>query len=201
MIKLFLFDLGNVILPFEHCISVQRISRLTDVREKELDDYIFKAGLARSYERGDMSTAGFFGRLKKGFKLKISFRIFKPIWEDIFRSNEAMNDILMKLKGKFRLCLLSNTNELHFNYVKKKFKILNVFGRYYLSYKMHMLKPQPGIYLKVLSAEKIKPGECVYTDDIKEYVEAAGKLGIISIQFKSAGQFKRELTLRGIKVE
>ena len=56
----------------------------------------------------------------------------------------------MKLKNNsYKLYILSNTNALHFKYLKNKFKILSEFDDYILSYRSGHRKPNPIIFKEI----------------------------------------------------
>lgn len=122
MIKLFVFDLGNVILPFEHRQIASKLqARSTDqatLSSQRIFDIMFdlENGLINPYEEGLMSSVEFFSELKSQFQIDITMDDFKDIWNPIFRDDPEVNEAILYLKEKgYPLFLLSNTNELHFS--------------------------------------------------------------------------------------
>ena len=102
--------------------------------------------------------------------------------------------IIKSLKGKVKLVLLSNTNELQYEYARKKYKIIEMFDEFVLSYKVGMRKPHPLIFLEAVKKSGTLPWNCVYFDDIKEFVIIARFLGIKAFQFKNAKKLRNDLT-------
>jgi putative hydrolase of the HAD superfamily len=124
MIKLFVFDLGNVILPFEHRQIATKLHAKSLMQEGCSPEVIFDAmfdfesGMVNPYEEGLMSSAEFFSELKHKFWLDMDLGDFKDIWNPIFKEDPNVNDAIIYLKEKgYPLFLLSNTNELHFSYI------------------------------------------------------------------------------------
>ncbi|MFA6832667.1 MAG: HAD family phosphatase [Bacteroidaceae bacterium] len=97
---------------------------------------------------------------------------------------DAKKELLLKLKKDYRLFLLSNTNEIHWPFAKrniwpyKEFQLEDYFEKVFLSYEMHLGKPDPAIFKKVLAETNIKAKETLFIDDSPLSIESAAKLGI-----------------------
>ena len=89
---------------------------------------------------------------------------------------------------------MSNTNEWQYEYARKKYKIIDIFDDYVLSYKIGCMKPNPIIFLHALKKAKALPYNCVYIDDIPEFVYVARLMGIKAFQYKDFGKLKEDLT-------
>jgi putative hydrolase of the HAD superfamily len=107
--------------------------------------------------------------------------------------------LLRQLKDKgHRLFLLSNTNELHFNFAKKTYKeMFHPFDDFILSYEVGHVKPEPEIYKAALAKAGCSATQCFYTDDIPAFIEAAARVNIPSQLFTGIDPLKTELVSRG----
>ncbi|WP_028895458.1 HAD family hydrolase [Syntrophorhabdus aromaticivorans] len=195
MIKLFVFDLGNVILPFEHRqIGAKLYERSRDRKNltpQRVFDVLFdmEEGLINRYEEGLMSSSEFFEDLKSRFELDMDLEAFKDIWNPIFREDEDVKQAILYLKEKgYPLFLLSNTNELHFSYIMEKYPIVHVFDEWILSFEVGAKKPEERIFRTIFEKMDIRAEEVFYIDDIPPYVEAARALGIDGMIFRDAEQ-------------
>ena len=201
-IEVILYDLGNVILPFNHYQIAEKLARFSQGdgsgRPEALFSYLFArdGGTINEYETGKVSTAEFFLDLKRSFDLSLSFEAFVPIWNDIFVENPEVSEMVLSQKGRWKLGLVSNTNSLHFDYALLKFPILRVFDRWILSHEVGSKKPDAGIFQKALEWASVEPEKILFIDDMKRNVEAAASLGIQGIHFTSAYQLKEELSKR-----
>ena len=200
MIKLFVFDLGNVILPFDHRQIAAKLHG--SMRDKTLftSDDIFTfmfgddEGLINTYETGQISSEEFFGRLKERYKLDITFDGFRDIWNPIFWETPEVNDAIMYLKSEsYPVFLLSNTNELHFSYIIERYPIVHVMDEWILSFEAGVKKPDKRIYDMIFEKMDVNNNEVFYIDDIERYVKAAKGLGIQGMVFKEAGQLRKEI--------
>lgn len=205
MIKLFVFDLGNVILPFEHRqIATKLHQKSTDKSRfapENLFDcmFDFENGLINPYEEGLMSSFEFFSELKHQFRLDMDIDDFKDIWNPIFRDDPEVNKVILYLKEKgYPLFLLSNTNELHFSYIIEKYPIVHSFDEWLLSFEVGTKKPNRRIYDAIFEKMDVQPNEVFYADDILKYVETAQQIGINGMVFKSADQLWEFIRKNGI---
>lgn len=198
-IEVILYDLGNVILPYSHFQIAEKLSRFSRRDEfqesKRLFSYLFDFdhGAINGYEKGKVSSLGFFQCLKESLQLTLCFEEFVPIWNDIFSENEEVSKIILSQKGKWRLGLVSNTNPLHFDYVLEKFPILRTFDRWILSHEVGFKKPAVEIFQRAMEWASVTPRKILFIDDMKKHIEVAAFLGMQGIQFISAHQLREEL--------
>jgi putative hydrolase of the HAD superfamily len=201
-IEVVLFDLGNVILPFNHYQIAEKLSRFSQKREfqdpQRIFSYLFnfEKGAINGYEVGKVSSLEFFQSLKEWLRLPISFEEFIPIWNDIFIENQKVSEIIRSLKGKKKLGMVSNTNPLHFDYVLSKFPIVRVFDRWILSHEVGFKKPTVEIFQIAMEWASVEPEKILFIDDMKGHVEVAISLGMQGTHFISAPQLKEELDIK-----
>ena len=189
---LFVFDLGKVILPFEHRqIATKLWQRSTNkgkLSEQDIFQDLFDVenGAINRYEEGLSSSEEFFLQMRKRYALALDFEEFSEIWNNIFWENPGVNEILIYLKSKgYPIFLLSNTNELHFSYVIERFPIVHVFDEWILSFEIGAKKPDKRIYDAIFEKTDVDRAKVLYIDDIDAYISAARSYGIQGIVYKS----------------
>ncbi len=184
MIKAIIFDYGNVISALDNNIFLDRIAECTDKTATELHDLIYvKSGLPALYETGLITSDEFFLRTKELCSLDISRTDFIRAFTGIFTPIESTLDLIEKLKPDFKLGLLSNTNEWDYTYEIEKIRVFDLFDTVTVSYRIKAMKPDKKIYVDALNKLDLKPDECIYIDDIREYTDAAGSVGITGIHY------------------
>ena len=202
-IEVIIFDLGNVVVDFNHWISVNKISHFCNYSPKEIYNMFFDSPLTKLFETGQITPKQFFTALRKKIKCKISYKDFLPIWNQIFfltSNNLSVHKIIRKVKNRYKIFLLSNINKLHFDYLANSMDgIFGEFDKVILSYKAKMIKPDRKIYNLVRKIAKTKFDSIVYIDDRKDLTDAASKLRIKSIQYKNPRLLKKKLFTLGIK--
>ncbi len=200
-IEAILYDLGNVILPFNHYPIAEKLCRLSGRREardpQEIFSYLFdfQKGIVNRFDVGQVSPREFFQTIKEHLGLSISFDEFVPIWTEIFSENVEVSQIVLSQKGRWKLGLLSNTDPLHFHYILSRFSVMRVFDKWILSYEVGFKKPAVEIFQTAIAWASVEPSRILFVDDVKAHVEAAISLGIQGIHFVSAEQLKKELSL------
>jgi len=198
-IKVIFFDLGNVILPFNNYQIAEKLSRFSQKRKfqdpKKIFSYLFdlEKGVINDFDMGRVSPSEFFQSIKKYLGLSIAFEKFIPIWTDIFVENQEVSEIILSLKGRWRLGLLSNTDPLHFNYIVSTFPIVSALEKWILSYDVGFKKPDARIFQRAMEWASVEPEKILFIDDTKAHVEAAISLGIQGIHFISATKLREEL--------
>lgn len=193
MINLFVFDLGNVILPFEHRQIAVKLHETSRIQDRFTPDDLFKflfdrdRGLVNPYEEGLMSSVDFFAKLREKYKLELEFDEFQDIWNIIFQEDPEVNNTIMYLKNKgYPVFLLSNTNELHFSYIMERYPIVHSLDEWILSYEVGAKKPKQKIYDAIFEKTDTVRNEVLYIDDVPEYVDAAKMYGLQGLHFKNA---------------
>ena len=202
--EVIIFDLGNVLIDFDHRIAARRLSKFTDNTPEEIFNLFFDSRLTSLFEQGKIQPENFFLEVKKILHADIEYLDFLPIWNEIFflsENNRQVYSLAKFLRPKYRLALLTNINILHFEYLKAKFGVFDVFDNILASCELGLTKPDPLIYRKTLNTLGVKPKQVAYIDDRPELVEIASSLGIHSFLFSSVRQLKQDLISCGIHIE
>jgi len=193
-----LFDLGNVLVFFSHERMCRQIGELVGASEAEVRAILLGTPLQLDFESGRKTAAQVHTELDRFFASSTNLADFERAASDIFVLNEPMVPLLDELKNNgVRLVLLSNTCSSHFQFVENQFDLLSRFDDFTASYRAGATKPFDRIYEDALARIQCEPGECFYTDDIAEYIDAAKRFGIDAEVFESAEHTREQLVNRG----
>jgi glucose-1-phosphatase len=200
VIKTILFDLGNVVIPFDFKLAYARMAEHCGCRPEEVPARIRATGLVAPFEKGEIAAEPFVRELSAALRLDITYRDFCEWWSCIFLPQTLVSEALLEdLASRYRLLALSNTNPLHFSMVKEAYPILRHFHDYVLSYEVGSAKPEAKIYQEAIARAQCSPEACFFTDDLAVNIEAAREHGMDAVQFLSAEQLDRELRARGLR--
>jgi HAD superfamily hydrolase (TIGR01509 family) len=94
--------------------------------------------------------------------------------------------------------LLSNTNAVHFDWIRENYPILRHFDGLVLSYEVGHMKPAPEIYREAVRLAGCRREQCYFTDDTAANVEGAIREGLDAVQFVSSDQLRSDLAARGV---
>jgi len=199
VIKTILFDLGNVIIPFDFKPAYERMGALCSITVDEVRARIRATGLVAPFERGEIAAEPFVRELCSTLQLDVSYAEFCDWWSSVFLKETLVPEALLEdLAGRYRLLTLSNTNPIHFTMVKRAYPLLRHFHGNVLSYEVGAAKPEAKIYLEAIARAGCSAEECFFTDDLLLNIEAARQHGMDAVQFLSAGQLEGELRARGV---
>ena len=199
MIKTVIFDLGKVIVIFDNHIFFRKIDRNSRLSVDEMTAKVTEhADIIRLFDTGRLKPVEFYERAVKLLQAQISRGDFFKIYNDIFALNRPVLDVIKKLKPRYRLILLSNTDEMRFGYIKKRFPEILIFDDYVVSYEQGVMKPDPKIYEVALKKAQARHDQCVFVDDREENILAAQAQGIKTIHFTPETDLEAELRKWGL---
>lgn len=192
------FDLGNVLVKSDHFRFCRPFAALVNLTPEEVYVAVFGSDLEPGYDTGRVSSEEFYRRVMDRFGLSLPYPRFCELWNDIFAPLEDMEQTVARLAARYPLYLLSNTNPLHFQYIKEHYPLLRHFRRFILSYEVGNRKPEPGIFQALIREMGQPPERCLYLDDILPFVEAARSHGLAAWHFISPRDFKEQLSREGL---
>jgi putative hydrolase of the HAD superfamily len=181
MLDAFVFDIGNVLLPFDFGVAIRRVAGHCRVSPEAMYDKV--APIKDEYECGRMDRATFVGRAMEALGYDGARSEFEAAWVDIFRENEAMHALVGELAKRYPLYLLSNTSDLHLEHVRAEYDIFRHFRGGVFSHEAGCMKPSPEIYRKVIQAFALEPGRVLFIDDLEENVVAARCEGFLGYHY------------------
>ncbi len=199
MLKTIIFDLGNVIVPLDFPAGYQAWAEATKLEPEEVQRRIASVDHYRAYEAGELSTPRFQSAMEELMGLQLPESQFMNLWSSIFAEPTLIDpDLLLKLKQRHRLVMLSNTNDLHFRYIRRHYPAVELFDEYVLSYEVGAMKPDTPIYQAAVKAARCEPGECFFTDDLPANIEAARAHGLEAEVFVGEAALREHLAARGV---
>lgn len=197
--KLLVFDMGHVFIDFEWeqvCQGFCRSSGLTLDELRVVMTEVSKLG----YERGTIDTAGFLAEMNRRLGIKLTREEFTKLWMESFRENAEMAQLLEKLRTQRPLYLLSNTNEVQYEWLQATYNVARHFDELILSYKVGCQKPDLEIYREVLRRSGLAAEDCLFVDDLEANIKAASSIGMHTIRFQGVSDLKNNLHQLGFSV-
>lgn len=199
MYSVIVFDLGNVLIPFDYSKPVDYFNkRSAGLGDKFSKLYEENYHVHRNFEKGILSRKEFLVTMLDWLEHKITEEEFCKTFSRVFTVNADTVNLLPVLKEKYTLCLLSNTNEIHREYGWKQYEFLKIFDKQFLSYEVGALKPEENIYRAVEEFTHKPSSEHFFIDDVHEYVEGAKSCGWDGVQFVNFEMLIEDLKNRKI---
>lgn len=195
-IRAVIFDLGNVLVNFDHRRAAERICAFTDKTPGEIYDLFFDSEITGLFEEGAVAPESFYQKVRELLASDISYESFRPIWNEIFflsDDNREVVSIARQLRDSHQVCVLSNINALHLEYIRNNFTFLAEFHRVFASCELKLRKPDPRIYRRVAETLGVSLQQCFYADDRPELVSAARSLGMQAYVYRTPQQLRVDL--------
>lgn len=206
-IKAIIFDLGGV---YFNSLSTKQIissfikktklskkvifSLLLNIKkQKKLKKKIHDFNLGKIKENSLWKYVRNITGIKKTDKelTEIILSNYKPI--------KSVQNLVKRLRKKYKIALLTNNN-IWLDVLNERYNFYKNFDEIISSHSVQLAKPHVRIYRLMLKKLKLKPNECIFVDDKKINVEAAVKIGMKGIVFKSYNQLRHDLESLGVSV-
>ncbi|QQT25639.1 HAD family hydrolase [Sphingobacterium spiritivorum] len=186
-VKNIILDYGNVIFMIDFMRAQEAFTALGI---KNVDQFFAHKGhapLFDAFEKGEITAEAFRQGIRDTADVPhLSDEQIDAAWNALLIGvPEGNHELLLELKGKYRLFLLSNNNEIHYqwilDYLKREYQLednTSFFEKDYYSHLMKMRKPNADIFEYVLNTHDLKPEETVFIDDSPQHLDTAAKLGL-----------------------
>ena len=179
------FDFGGVLidLDFERLLNAFKKIGFNDI-ETQLKTYE-RDGIFQKYELGEMTADEFRMAIRGKSNVILTDSDIDDLWNlMLVHIPSEKLDFILNLRNNYNVYLLSNTNSIHWEYAcknsfcYKEYNIKDFFIKTFLSYEMHLAKPDKAIYESMLNQAKLIPEKTLFIDDSLANCNVAKQLGI-----------------------
>ncbi len=192
-IKNLIFDLGGVVIDIDFALTHQAFSKLYGQEGVSLTGTWKEERFWQRYECGEWTANEFRKLVCEKTGLSCNDIDFDTAWNALLLELPVERvELLKRLRPKYRMFVLSNTNTIHIPAVEKILKqssgvssLHDLFDKVYYSYEIGHVKPYPESYLHVLAQNNLVPEETVFLDDNLDNIIAAQNLGIQTIHVQA----------------
>lgn len=184
-IKNIIFDFGNVLLNINPALTAEAFKKLGIKDESDFFGGRSSIELMVKYERGQATSEEFIQAISASVSDKVTSDQIIDAWNALLLDFPSKRvDLLKQLKSDYRLFLLSNTNQIHFEKYTQQFQAIygypleSLFEKMWFSHQIGLSKPDTAVFTFVLKDKNLNPAETLFIDDTLMHVEAARKSGI-----------------------
>lgn len=180
-VKNIVFDLGDVIINLDFEKTYQAFAMLAKRESVEIAAELKQNKLFDKHGNGDISDAEFRQEVRQLLDADVSDEAIDKAFNALLRDIPLPRlNLLKELSKKYRLFLLSNTNEIHITKVNEilfqcsGFRNLEpLFEKVYYSHEMKLSKPDVRIYHQVMEENELLPAETLFIDDNPDNIQGA----------------------------
>lgn len=181
-----IFDLGGVILNIDYQLTENAFKSLGLTDFSTMYTQAAQSGLFDNYEKGICSTPYFINSLLDYLPPNTSANKVVAAWNAMILDFPLANlNLLLELKKKYRIFLLSNTNDIHLQAVNRSLKSVtseknldSFFEKTYYSFEMGMRKPDAEIFNKVCNENQLDKSKTLFIDDTERHILGAQSVGL-----------------------
>lgn len=180
-----IFDFGGVLINIDYHKTIEAFKELGITDFEERYSQADQSSLFSDFEIGKISAQRFVNDLLHFLPSGISPNKVVHAWNAMILDVPTSTvDLLASLQGKYRLFLLSNTNEIHIPKAliewekSSKVEFYDCFEYVYLSHEMGLRKPDEEIFSRVCREQSIQPENALFIDDSEQHLIGARKIGL-----------------------
>jgi len=200
VIKNIIFDLGVVIIDILD-ESIWYENHLIPLIGLEALERAIQTELFLALETGEISVHEFWQTMQLYAKRVFTLESLEQAWNARLKTiSTAKMEQLILLSKSYPLWLLSNTNQIHLdwikNYIIETFHqplFDEIFKKQYYSYLLKMKKPERTIYEFVIQDAAFVPNETIFIEDTLANLKEPAALGIHTIHYQNEDQFQKTL--------
>lgn len=187
-----IFDFGNVLLDIDYRLTFRELCKICDRDWKTTGIPKHVLQWMNDLESGNMRPETFLWNFQFHFNAAINPRDLIDAWNALLiKIPESRFDFLMNLRKEYKVALLSNTNQIHLDWVYRHLKNdhnidpqsfeNDCFDEVFYSHKVNCRKPEAEIYNHVISKLGISEKQTLFVDDLKDNVDAALSCGWFAV--------------------
>ncbi|TKK71452.1 HAD family phosphatase [Ilyomonas limi] len=191
-IRNIIFDLGGVFIEIDYAKTQQAFTNLQVQNFHQFYTQSHANDLFEALEMGKIDAATFYNNFRSHTNTTLADEQIKESWNALLGSfYEDRLQWLDKIKNKYKLFLLSNTNAIHHKAFTKTYQqqtgkrsFDDYFIKAYYSHEIGLRKPYVEAYQYVLNEQGLKAEETLFIDDTLPNIEGAKKAGLQTIHLK-----------------
>ena len=183
-IKNVVFDFGGVVVDLDRDAAVSAFDAL-GFKASDYIDNCKQGGVFAALETGEMSREEFCACVCRLTGRRLSEQDVYDAWNKMLTGIPAHRlELIRSLRERYDTFMLSNTNSIHWDYAcgtllaGRDIKMEDCFKRIFLSFEMHLAKPNPQIFRVMLDEARLKAAETLFIDDSESNCRAAETAGI-----------------------
>ena len=197
-----IFDIGRVLIRVDIHRAMAGLASDLKLTPQEVWSVIENDPRSLDWQEGRISPEDWHLHLSNRLGGSLTFEQFKQVWNSALAPEPIQPEpFLEKLSKNYRLALLSNTDPIHMSDAEARFPFFRFFPIRIYSFRVGANKPNPLIYAEALRECKVRAEEAIFIDDVPAYAEAAQRLGITGLVFRSHQELQANLCELGVEVD
>jgi len=186
--KNIIFDFGGVIINLNQQLTLEKFGKLGLGTFFDNDNNRHFTDMLAKLEKGIIKAQEFRNAIRAFSANPVTDNDIDEAWNSMLLDIPPDRiKLLNLLKTRYRTFLLSNTNEIHYDYYTAQLKQVygyhsldSLFEAAYFSFRLQMSKPDVKIYEYVIDKHSLCAAETLFIDDSIINTEGAKKAGLLT---------------------
>ena len=190
-VKALLFDLGGVIVDLDYKKTANAFENIGLQNAEKAYSQFNQTDLFNLFETGHISSEEFLAEIQNEITNQVNLSEITKAWNSmIIGFQHSKLEKIKKLSEQVPCYLLSNTNEIHLNYIEHllqemDFKhFLNIFESCYFSHQIGKRKPHKETFEWVLNHMNYDAQDVLFIEDSPQHIEGAKSAKLNTFHFK-----------------
>lgn len=195
-----IFDFGGVLYDIDFQAAVTAFEQLGVEGFSTLYSKAVQSKLFENFECGHISVSEFCNEIKNYFgQNRLTDEQITCAWNQLLVGyKESRLHFVEKLKSRYTVLLLSNTNQVHYDYFTREFRgnfqtdlrLEDYFHHAFFSHQVKLRKPDTRFYEYALSQAGVTPETAIFIDDTPHNLPPAKTLGIHTVLHDSNNEIE-----------
>jgi FMN phosphatase YigB (HAD superfamily) len=198
MIRNVVFDVGGVLLELRYEPFIRYLAS-AGVDMRDLPGWLTQVDLS-GHERGDFGGEELLARIAAMASSPLDPVDMRTRWLDMFERSEEMFDLARGLMGDYRVYLLSNAGDLHWQHFERLYGLDSLVHGACASFRVGAIKPSADIYRKAEAMFGLDPAMTVFIDDMPQNVVGARACGWNAIHHNRPHSTRLQLRALGVRL-
>lgn len=201
MIKAITFDLDGVYFVNGKSNFISNLGKLGVSEDEAKRVFLQSDEMNKLYKEGKMNDEEFWSWAFKEWKLDKTPRELMELLISGYEVDESVVEVVKKVRANgFKTLICTSNFPARINGLQKRFKFLNNFDAWALSYEVGFNKPAKELFEELVKKSGVNANEIVFADDHQENVDGAKAVGIEAFYYEGFDKFIEKLKELGVNV-
>lgn len=175
-----IFDMDDVLCHYDFARRMDLMAEGLGIPAETIVARIYTSGLDDRADAGEFSAEEYLAELTRELGVEVPLELWLRARRDSMRANHEVLELARRIGQNHTVAMLTNNGDLLRRHIAEVFpEVLDVFGaRACFSCQFGAAKPQPEVFLSLLSRLGCDPHEALFIDDTSEYVAGACEAGL-----------------------
>ena len=185
-----IFDLGGVLIDIDYSMTEHAFADLGASANQLLYSQAMQSDLFDAFETGRISSQQFINKIKDFLPARVTPNEVVSAWNAMILHFQPQKlDLLESLSRHTPLYLLSNTNDIHMEKVRRRLAVHtnrpleHYFQKVYLSQEIGRRKPDSETFSFGCADAGILPERTLFIDDSEQHIRGAKHIGLQTVLF------------------